>query len=323
MKKTRLFSALIAVALLISAACASAASADDAANPGGQQVIVRFDTVSDLFFDPAEQTTAILSYTCERPYVIIDSNHAAADAINEALDLYYAGYLPASEGISADMDMETYLLSLAEDYYTQYSASAAETASYLYTFSHRAFVTRCDDDALVFSFSDYFKDADETHTDTSILAFSAVTGEQISAEDYPAVQEMYPESGSSEDGFFAVYTAEQFADNNRSEGIPVIDLLEISPEGEDWYLCVTGELHDVRLSSVVYYDRCYEKEQLWYCNIMKNEALQFKYIIPDDNPDLKVSVNSAVSGAGESVLMKDTISGLVSVLPPDDYNSIG
>ena len=314
----KILTAAIALSYLLTPAAAFAEGAIS------QQVIVRFETVSDLFYDPEEQTTAILSYTCERPYALIDSNPEAAEAINSTLDGYYAKYLPASEGLSTEIDTETYMLSLAEDYYAVYSNSTADVLSYLFTFSHRAYVTRCDDSVIVFSFSDYMKDTENSSTESEMFVFDSKTGERLDSEGYLASPaSFYPEPVLTGSGYYSIVPAEQFASDPASETTGVIDLLEADADGNDYYLDVSGKLYDVRFSRVVYYDRCYEKEQLWYCNIMDNEALQLKFSVPEGDPSLKISVNPVSKIVPEQVIARDAATGLLSLKPADNLNSLG
>ena len=294
-----------------------------------QQVIVRFDTVSDLFYDPIEQTSVLLSYTCEIPYVLIDANPEAAERINAVLADYHAAYIPSTEGVSTAADRETYMLSLAEGYYASINEDGTEQTAgtdYLFSFSHRSYVTRCDDSLIVFAFSDYTRNPQESDTQTGLLAFDAHTGVQLdlSAADL-SDSESYPVSEQNPGGFFCVMTAQEAAEAAGAETEQVIDLLETDPEGQEYYMRVSGEIYDVRFSEVVYYDRCYEKNQLWYCNVMSNESLQLKISLPEGQPDLKISFTSPSfsTEASEYVFTTDNQTGLLSLKAPDNLNSLG
>jgi len=298
------------------------------AGPEGpeQQVIVRFDNYSDVCFDPVEQNTAILSYSCELPYVLIDSNPGAAEAVNSVLSQMNDRYRAASEGVSTELDMETYMLSQAEDYYSMVRASRQNGGSdlpgdsFLFSFSHKAYVTRCDDALIVFVFYDYTGTPMGSDSKTETLAFNAATGALLDLNTVNiADPSVYPEPERNAEGSFRIVSAAQLAEDPLSETERVIDLLEIHPAGEEYYLRVSGELYDVRFTRVVYYDRCYEKEQLWYCNRMSNEALQLKFLLPEGSPEVKLSFSSpSIEPENSSyVFAKDTEQGSLVLRTPD------
>ena len=272
-----------------------------------RQVIVRFDTVSDVYYDPEFGSTAILSFVCETPYVMIESNPAAADAINARLSDYYAAYLPGEDGLSTNIDMESYMLSLAEDWYSQ-NPDSSPTGSYLFTFSHRAYVSRCDDEVISFLFNDYTKDMDAPVSTSETVSFDALTGQilengEIGSTGADAAGQQGNVQLSA--GNCRLLSSAGMAADPSLENISVIDLIETNPEGEDRFFCVPGTLYDVRIVKVVFYDGTeYEKEQLWYCNAMSGEAVQIKSRLDTGTPELKL-IATAPDGSPVQMYIAD------------------
>ena len=234
-----------------------------------QQVIVCFDMINDIFYDPEFGQSVILNYLCEKPFVVIESNPGAADRINASLDAYFESYLPYSEGVSTDIDMETYMLSVAEDYY----AGGNSLDYFPFSFSHRAYVSRCDDNVISFMFITYAKDVDEPVTSYLSLYFDAETGEQIEENAAKSIAA----NDASSSGSLSLGT-ESLSNYN------IIDYCELSDDDVFTYAYVDGTLYNVKLTSVVYYGQYLDKQQHWYCNYMTDSALQIKAPLNLDNP---------------------------------------
>lgn len=265
-----------------------------------QQTVIRFASENSMYYDPEDGRLPILSYFCEFPYIVMEGKTEVADRINSMLSTYHSDYIQSADGIGVDMDLQTYLLSLAEDYYSLHRDKTGED-NYLFSFSHRCTVARCDGTVLVLRFSDYLDDVQSVDLSSRTLCFDLTTGDQISellasdSRKYPAVQ-------STQDGEIEIFAEEVFASEefsfcgNRADAFAVTDFIETDTDGNQYYICISGDIRNIRLSSVVYYDKLYEKQQLWYCSRMCNEALQLKISVPAEKPVLKLSYESGGTG---------------------------
>lgn len=312
---SRVLCAIIPVfLLLLSAGSRSAAFAAEEFPAGPsvcRQLVIRFNAEDRVFYDPFEGKSAILSYTCELPYVVSEVAPAVAEKINTVLNAYNSQFVMSADGIDVEMDRESYLLSVAEDLYSLRSESGA--GAFLISFSHRCSVSRCDGRVLVLSFSDYYDDSENISMTSETLCFDLITGDRIT--DAQAANLPSGLDQTSDICFCGLFTEEEFAsesfsfDGKSSEAFAVTDLLETELEGKGFFLCFAGEARNVRISRVVYYDQCYEKQQLWYCSHMENEALQILTGVPEENPMLKLYYES--NGVPvEKVLASDGNGGL-------------
>ena len=256
------------------------------------QTVIRFQTDNTVFYDPNEGSRAILNYICEQPYVVIPDSTDISEKINLQLTDYAAEYLPSEEGIELSMDHQTYLLSLAEDYYTEHSETDAD--DFLFSFSHRCRVLRCDDEIIAFSFSDYYDEIQNTSYFAENLFFDAQTGELLD-ETIAFDPNRFPLPKQALSGSCTLVSDSEFV----PETTPVIDFVDLDENGETVFLCVSGEVRDILLTSVVFYDQCYEREQIWFCSKMKDEALQLKLPLPSDFPEYKLKFTDSVNGQRE------------------------
>ena len=284
----------LSVLTVFSFAVSLSASAEADEIPG--QIVIRFQNESRVFFDPNEGLNAILSFSCENPYVVMEENPSAAETINTVLASYNSSYLPSDDGVGLNMDRETFLLSLAEDYYALH-AEKEDRDSFLFSFSHRCSVVRCDEHLLALAFTDYLDDIEHTAITSDLFYFDPSTGCQLSekeAAEQADSTEAVP-SGSGECGIFSEekFASEAFSFGGMSsDSFAVTDLLENDSFGDSCFLCFSGEAADVRLSSVIYYDQWYEKQQLWYCSRMNNEALQLMISQPTPDSTIKLTYHS-------------------------------
>ena len=86
-----------------------------------------------------------------------------------------------------------------------------------------------------------------------------------------------------------------------------LDRVEADRRGQELCLLVEGTLYDVKLSRAVYEDDTFhEKEELWFCSEMQDEAVQLVAKIPEGIPDMMLRYTD---GEGKSYSRLITISG--------------
>lgn len=106
-------------------------------------------------YDPQNGQTLILSFSYDTPTVVIESNPAAAERINEhtglLADMFYTGE-DYGEGYGTGYNN---LLTEAEDNYLFWSESSAEIANYEYTADQSVSVLRNDGRVLTLSYNSY------------------------------------------------------------------------------------------------------------------------------------------------------------------------
>ncbi|MDO5444521.1 MAG: hypothetical protein Q4F31_02755 [Eubacteriales bacterium] len=290
----KVFSLIFSLLLLLPFSSSFCASAEN--DGASDQVVIHYSYENQVFFDPNEGINAILSYTCENPYVVIEDNPGAAERINSVLEPYNASYVPSDDGVAINMDRETYLLSLAEDYFSLHSEDH-NGGSFLFSFSHRCSSVQCRNGLLMLAFSDYLDDIDHTAITSETFYFDLSTGEQL-AESEALLRTGAFENESSGTGICGIFNEEQFAsegfafDGLNAEAIAITDLLDTVSSGTLCFLCVSGEVKNVRLSAMVKYDQWYEKQQLWFCSRMENEALQLIVAPPTEDSAIKLIYQS-------------------------------
>lgn len=308
----KLWSLFFAVLLILSFSLPASAGSDGSSG----QTVIRFTYENQVYFDPNEGLNAILSYSCENPYVVIEEKPEAAEKINAVLDPYNASYVASDDGVALNMDRETYLLSLAEDHYALRSGNGSGE-SFLFSFSHRCGVVRCDESLLVLSFTDYLDDIEHTDITSDTFYFDLSTGNRLTEAEAALIPEA---AGSSGSGNCGIFTEEQFAsehfsfDGLNADSFAVTDLLETGGSGIPCFLCVSGEVSNVRLSSMVRYDQWYEKQQLWYCSGMKNEALQLQ--IPQPSTDTAIKLTYLSGGQLREKLISADGAGNILLTDP-------
>lgn len=312
----KIWSLFLAVLMILSFSLSAFAGSDGSSS----QTVLRFTYENRVYFDPNEGINAILSYSCENPYVVIEENPDAAERINSVLEPYNASYVASDDGVALNMDRETYLLSLAEDHYSLRSGDGSGE-SLLFSFSHRCSVVRCDESLLVLCFTDYLDDIEHTDITSDTFYFDLTTGNQLTE----AEAALRPEAaGISGTGSCGIFTEEQFAsegftfDGLNADSFAVTDLLETTGSGIPCFLCVSGKANSIRLSSVVRYDQWYEKQQLWYCSEMKNEALQL--LVPQPTADTAIKLTYLSGGQLTEKLITADSAGNILLSDPLTMN---
>ena len=127
----------------------------------------------------------------------------------------------------------------------------------------------------------------------------------------------FPETGSAS-GSFRALSAEEMTDGSTQ----IVDMLKISGEGQTVYLEATGEVQDVKITSVAYSAFFHDIAQLWSCSSMKDSALQLVTDIPDGMPNLKISWRDA-EGPQACYLTQSGEDGSLILMPVDSVEAVG
>ncbi len=85
-----------------------------------------------------------------------------------------------------------------------------------------------------------------------------------------------------------------------------LDPVEADRRGQELCLIVEGTLYDVQLSRAYYEDKFYDKEELWFCSEMQDEAVQLVTKIPEGIPDMMLRYTD---GEGKSYSRLISLSG--------------
>ena len=85
-----------------------------------------------------------------------------------------------------------------------------------------------------------------------------------------------------------------------------LDRVEADRRGQELCLIVEGTLYDVQLSRAYYEDKFYDKEELWFCSEMQDEAVQLVTKIPEGIPDMMLRYTD---GEGKSYSRLISLSG--------------
>lgn len=89
------------------------------------------------------------------------------------------------------------------------------------------------------------------------------------------------------------------------EDEPVLDRVTVDADGASLALVAEGTVYDVTLQKVVYSEGTYyERDSLWYCSRMEDEALEIQVWLPDTAASLKVSYSDADGNHREGLLQQ-------------------
>lgn len=275
-----------------------------------QRTIVCFETYTQHFYDPADGTRVILSFSCETPKVLIESNPEAAEKINSFFAELNHSYFSAGDfGVSTELDLETYLLSLAEDIYTAAVNSGSAASQVLY--SRKARVLRADDAVLGFEYSEYTV-ADADSREKKRFFFDAHTGTLLTEEELTGPEFSEKDKKESGDLFVSLLTG---AENDAE----IIDLVTVNEAGSDIRLSAEGPVYDLLIKTVGFAGSFYENEPLWYCNCLEDCALQLRAVLPEEVPDVMISFSDESGTVTQLVLSKDS-SGTPVLASPKDFS---
>ena len=275
-----------------------------------QRAIVYYDTYSEHFYDPADGTRVILSFNCETPKLFIEANPAAAEKINSFFEELNRSYFAEEDhGIATEMDLETYLLSLAEDNYTSAALTGSSSTQILY--SRKARVLRADDAIFGFELSEYTI-ADTDARDKHNYWFDAHSGNPLPEEEL--TQSIFAEEKKKTSGelsLSALSEAEQDAE--------IVDLVTVTADGENLLLSARGPVYDLSVKTVGFAGSFYENKPLWYCNCLEDRSVQLCAALPEEIPDVMISFSDESGTVTQLVLSKDA-SGSPVLASPKDFS---
>ena len=102
-----------------------------------------------------------------------------------------------------------------------------------------------------------------------------------------------------------------------------VDRVELSADGEEFCVTVDGTAYDVKLSSVSYVDRFYEKDELWFASKLQNAAVQVIADVPEALPSLMLSYSDDAGQKHSYVISRNGKSGGVQLVADTALQSFG
>ncbi len=272
-----------------------------------QRVFVYFDTRKESFKDPHTGSVTILNFSCETPRVYLENAPDASDRINEFFDRLNLSYFSNPEyGVSTEMDLETYLLAQAEDRFTLHAENPEAFESLQIMFSRKAQILRADDRMISILLTDYTL-ADETEVRTAVYSFDPADGRLLTEEE--AASENYAAYPRPDGGEISAARLEEIS------GTDIIDLIDLSDDGEEIAVFSEGPVYDVQISRADYAGKFFESEKLWYCNILDSCAVQIRAVIPEGVPNLMVTCSDAAGSQKQAVISWNGDTGAIVLIP--------
>ena len=104
--------------------------------------------------------------------------------------------------------------------------------------------------------------------------------------------------------------------------LPIVDSVQVNPDGQQLALVAEGQIYDVRISRVYYVDRFYEDAQLWAASTLKDCAIQLQTVVPEGMPDLLISYYTADGQRFGKLLSQSGVDGSF-LLVDDDIHAVG
>ena len=285
------------------------------------RMLIHMDRIVKDAYDPAEGSFRILAYAWDSVTVGSDDSAEAAAAITEQLaarqDVWYTG----TGQSEVDSFGYNQMLEAAEDSFTvarEYGKEPEECAATRYVK-----VLPTNEDVCAFLITAYTKlDGGRESTVYETLCFDAKTGELLleeSGTDAESLRENIRAHWAPKDAdekaavTILPLTAQQ---ENRIE---IVDRIVVGDGGEACLLIFDGTALDVELWSVIFTDRFYETQQLFYCRELRDCALQMALIFPGDLPNVMLRYRDSsgvheylisLSGKdGSIILSQNTFSG--------------
>ena len=102
-----------------------------------------------------------------------------------------------------------------------------------------------------------------------------------------------------------------------------LDRVQINGDGQEFCLAASGTVYDVKLSSVYYVDRFYEKDELWFCSKMQNAALQVVASVSEGLPNLMLSYTDAAGQQHRCVVSYNGLNGGVQLADESSVQPVG
>ena len=283
-------------------------------------VIIRNIEESSSYKDPKSGEKEIFFVKCSSPYIVIESNEAAAEKINDSIkaidETFYTG---EDYGFGSDFGADiNYYQSLAEDNF-MLSDSGVESAVLPFTIIRSYSVLRADEKLIGINFINSI-DADG-HTEKSYsFYFSTETGETVSTEEIGKSEYKPERTGGNTMGGFGVKKLSELEASG--ENIPIIDLLVIDEGGSDYVIFNTdGNTYDVKIERVLPEGASEYNilQSFWYCSELYNSGVQIRAANYTDGSCLRIGWTTAEGVLVENLLQfgDDGVPELKNASNPD------
>ena len=102
-----------------------------------------------------------------------------------------------------------------------------------------------------------------------------------------------------------------------------LDRVEVDNGGEEFCIAVNGMAYDVKLSSVYYVDRFYEKDELWFGSKVQNAALQVVALVPEGLPNLMLSYSDVTGQTHHYMISTNGKTGGVQLVSESNVQPVG
>ena len=135
------------------------------------------------------------------------------------------------------------------------------------------------------------------------------------------VEERYLIAPTPSGGSLRAVPQEALADGSTE----IVDMVKISDDGTTVYLVADGEVCDLRIASVDYFDHnssFVEKATHWSCSSLKAAAVQLVTVLPDGMPNLLISWRGA-EGEQSVLLTQSGEDGSPILMPSESIEAVG
>ena len=290
--------------------------------PDGR-TLIHIERAAKDAFDPAEGTARILNYVWDSVRVESEQNPAAAAAITEEMavqqDLWYTG--------TGESEVDQYgyntMLEAAEDIFTiarEYGGDPIECFATRFVTVLRATEEVC---AFLITTSTDPAVAQKS-LDCRVLCFDMQTGAELPFESSAADEEGLR---ADVDARFPIESADGTAavrilplEESPEEGIEIVDQVVIGDGGEACLLMFDGAAQDVEICSVRFSDRFIADQQLFFCNELRDCALQLALIFPGDLPNTMLRYRDS-TGEHEYLISMSGLDGSI-ILSRNTFSTV-
>lgn len=267
------------------------------------RILVYTEHENSKHYDPMNGTIEILDFKCATPRVFIDGNQEASDKINAFLrDKEKFNYY-STEEVGTVLDKRNEILSNAEEYFNLYIEEANDyVIDFGFDFERKFEVLRADDSVIGFKFTDRTWQFNNETIEESEFYFDTSTGEEI--DRYVVSEEDYAAADKNGTGALSVVDLSG-ADSSKYEIIDMID--SGAEEAMDYLISSEGIVYDVIIGDS------------WYCNILNNQAVQLRTVVPEALADAIVVSYFSDDKVNNFMFMKDSGNGTAGLV---DFASV-
>ncbi len=111
---------------------------------------------------------------------------------------------------------------------------------------------------------------------------------------------------------------------SQQEGsVAYLDRVEADKRGQELCLVVEGTVYDVKLTRVGYEDSFYDKQELWFCSMMQDAAVQVVTKIPEGIPDLMLRYTDAEGKSYSRLITLNAEDGSFKLVKKKDVVPVG